>query len=348
MNPPLWPPPEPGTRWLLRLPNWIGDAVMVLPALRSLPLSPEHTIGVAHPRVRALYEATGLFARVAAARGVRAPVELRRELARFAPHRALVFTEAPSGAVLARLSGAALRMGRGRRTARLLYTHPLPPGDRERRLWRQYLETAVAAGGRAPERPDFRLEPGPEAARAAAGKLAPPGDRRPVALAPGAAYGPAKRWPEERFVALAGELIRAGRDVVVVGGGGEREAGSRLAAAGALDLTGRTGLLEAVALLARCRALVTNDSGALHMGRAAGVPVVALFGSSSPRWTGPETEEGIVLYRNPGCSPCFKRECPLTGEAHLKCLLDIEVDDVLQALRELPDGAAASSAEADR
>ncbi len=332
MTGPRWPPPAPGTRWLLRLPNWIGDAVMALPALRALPAADQVRWGAAHPRVLPVYAASGLFDRLLPARGARAPLELRPSLRRFAPDRAVVFTAAASGAALARVSGAPLRLGRTGSAAAPLYTHRLPPGRRDRRLWRQYLEVAVAAGGSAPERPDFRLDPGPEAAARAGELLAPLEGRTPVALAPGAAYGEAKRWPVDRFRDTARLLAGRGAAVVTVGGPGERAAGRVLAEAGSLDLTGRTGLLEAVAVLARCGAAVTNDSGALHLARAAGTPVAAVFGSSSVEWTGPEPGEGRVVRVELECSPCFRRACPLSGEAHLRCLREVTPERVLAAV----------------
>ncbi len=81
-------------------------------------------------------------------------------------------------------------------------------------------------------------------------------------------------------------------------------------------------------MLVRMRVLVTNDSGALHLARAAGTPVVGLFGSTSPRWTGPEPEEGTALWLGLECSPCFRRECPLAGDDHLRCLRDLGVEPV--------------------
>ena len=154
-----------------------------------------------------------------------------------------------------------------------------------------------------------------------------------VALAPGAAYGPAKRWPIASFAALTERLVNDGLRVVAVGSSAERSMGETLSLAGAADLTGRTNLLQSIAVLGRASLLVTNDSGALHLARAAGTPVLALFGSSSPVWTGPDPVEGQVLQHVVECSPCFRRACPLTGEDHLRCLLGISVDDVAAAVR---------------
>ncbi len=330
MTSPLWPAAGPGARWFCRLPNWIGDAVMALPALRSLP--PGERIGAAHPRVLPLYAAAGLFTEILPAHGGRAPLELREPLRRFAPDRAVVFTEAISGAALARASGAGLRLGRGRGVLGPLLTHRLPPGRRDRPLWRQYLELVEAVGGSATGEPDFTLPPGDETSARAARLLEPLSGRSAVVLAPGASYGPAKQWPVERFEDLARRLARRGVATVAMGGSAETGAGARLARAGALDLTGRTDLLTAVAVLARAQAAVTNDSGALHLARAAGAPVVAVFGSSSPLWTGPEPEEGEAVWLGLACSPCFRRRCPLAAGDHLRCLLDVPVDRVLEAL----------------
>lgn len=301
---------------------------MVLPALRALGLERHRSVAAAHPRVLPLYRASGLFTRVLPARGSRAPWELAGPLKEFGPERALIFTRAVSGALLARLSGARLRMGRTGFLHRTLYTNPLPVDRERRRLWREYLELSLAAGGAFPGRPDFTLPLEP-AARTRADTLLE-NLSRPVALAPGAAYGPAKRWDPQRFGDLARRLRERGTDVVVVGGESERALGRELSDAGAVDLTGKTGLLDAVAVLSRCSVLVSNDSGALHLSRAAGTPVVGLFGSSSPEWTGPEPEEGTVIWLGLSCSPCFKRTCPLEGDRHLACLRGIEVDTVLE------------------
>jgi heptosyltransferase-2 len=304
---------------------------MVLPALKALAEVDPVWLGVAHPRVVPLYRATGLFAELLPARGARAPLQLAPRVRRFDPERALVFTYAMTGVLLARMSGARWRLGRGPRYVGPFLTHRLPAAPRTGPLWREFLELAVAAGARPVSVPDFRVRPDSESEARVSALLEPVG-ASPVALAPGSAYGQAKRWPLERFITLARNLRSLGRAVVVVGGPEERSLGEALAREGALDLTGRTTLLEAVAVLARCRGLVTNDSGALHLGRAAGTRLVGLFGSSSPRWTGPEPREGEAIWLGLACSPCFKRRCPLGGTDHLRCLRDITVDRVVRAV----------------
>jgi lipopolysaccharide heptosyltransferase II len=305
--------------------------VLVLPALRSLPRDGQFRVGIAHPRVLDLYAATGLFDQLLPAPGASAPWTLRWRMQQLRLDRALVFTEAPSGGWLAWLSRAPLRMGRAAGMHRMLFTHPLPRATRQESAWREHAQVAQAAGGAFPLAPDFRLPLDP-AVSARAAELLPDAGTPVVALAPGAAYGPAKRWPLEYFAELCRRLSRAGFRVMVTGSNQERDLGAALAEAGALDLTGKTSLLESVAILKRARVLVTNDSGALHLARAAGTPVVALFGSSSPVWTGPGAEEGHTLQHSVPCSPCFRRECPLRGAEHLRCLRGISVEAVLEAV----------------
>lgn len=323
-----WSPPGPDERWMLRLPNWVGDAVMVLPALRALPVPVERRLGVAHPRAAGIYRASGLLGEVVPARGARAPLDVPRRIE--TPARAIVFTDSPSGLLLARTSGARFRLGWAGRWSSLGYTHTVERPGRSVPLWRHYLTLAEAAGADAPERPDFRIEPGPEARARAAAWLP---DSGAIALAPGAAYGPAKRWPIRYFQDLAHRLRERDRPVVWIGSETDRAlVGEAAGEHGALDLLGRTNLLEAVAVLGRCRTLVTNDSGALHLARAAGTRMVGLFGSSNPAWTGPAPREGAVVTLGVDCSPCYRRRCPWSGDEELKCLRRIEPEQVLAAL----------------
>jgi hypothetical protein len=138
---------------------------MVLPALRALPGDAQHYLGLAHPRVLPLYRAANLFEHLLPARGARAPWELRSEVRAWRPDRAVTFTDAMSGAVLAALSGAKLRLGRRRPGRGLLLTDILPASGRSRPLWKEYADLVVAAGGAEIERPEFRLTPEERSAR---------------------------------------------------------------------------------------------------------------------------------------------------------------------------------------
>ena len=158
------------------------------------------------------------------------------------------------------------------------------------------------------------------------------------AFAPGAEYGPAKRWPAIHFAELARTLDRP---AVLLGSGKEAELCQEIAdAAGhgsCLNLAGKTPLSQAFALIAASRAMISNDSGLMHVAAAFGVPQVAVFGSSSPLHTPPLNDKAAVLwlkqdagYQPPlDCSPCFQRECPL---GHTRCLYDITPQRVLAAI----------------
>ncbi len=158
--------------------------------------------------------------------------------------------------------------------------------------------------------------------------------RPTVAFMPGAEYGPAKRWPLAHYAALARELVASGRQVWIIGSTKEQADGDVIAAAapGVLNLCGQTRLEDAVDLLSLASAAVSNDSGLMHVAAATGIPLVALYGSSSPAYTPPLSAQARVLYRALSCSPCFKRVCPL-GDT--PCLTDIGPEQVMAALHTL-------------
>ena len=165
-----------------------------------------------------------------------------------------------------------------------------------------------------------------------------------VAFMPGAEYGPAKRWPAERFGALAGQLVDDGSQVWILGSAKERRLGEvvRMAADRdeVINLCGRTSLADAVDLLGAARVAVTNDSGLMHVAAAVDTHVISLYGSTTPRFTPPLTDRADILYRNLDCSPCFRRECPL---GHFDCMMELPVDNVAKATMTALDNGAAGS-----
>jgi heptosyltransferase-2 len=188
------------------------------------------------------------------------------------------------------------------------------------------------------DRPQMRMDGATLDAALAALQLQPQGY---YVFAPGAEYGPAKRWPASHFAVLAEQLALP---VVLLGSG--KEAGlcaeivhtvNAARAGHCLSWAGRTSLDQALAAIAAAKAMVSNDSGLMHVAAAFGVPQVALFGSSSPLHTPPLNALAHVvwlkndaLYQPPlACAPCFERECPL---GHTRCLVDIQPDDVLRFL----------------
>jgi heptosyltransferase-2 len=160
-------------------------------------------------------------------------------------------------------------------------------------------------------------------------------DGRPaVALCAGAEYGPAKRWPPAHFAALAQSLAAEGYAPWVLGGPSDAAVGDQIAALApqAINLAGRTSLPQAIDLIAAAGAVVSNDSGLMHVAAALGRPVIGLYGPTSPAFAPPLSPGAVVLDLDLACSPCGRRVCPLS---HHQCLNDLAPDRVLVALRPL-------------
>ncbi|MCP4409865.1 MAG: lipopolysaccharide heptosyltransferase II [Gammaproteobacteria bacterium] len=163
-------------------------------------------------------------------------------------------------------------------------------------------------------------------------------DRPIIIFAPGAQYGSAKQWPGEYFAQLARRLKEKGFRIWVMGSGQDVEICrdiTRVAGDDAtLNLCKQTSLQEAIDLMSLADAVVTNDSGLMHIAAALERPMVAIFGSSTPDYTPPlgAKQHTRIMHLDLDCSPCFKRQCPL---GHLNCLRQIGVDNVFEAVRAL-------------
>jgi heptosyltransferase-2 len=155
------------------------------------------------------------------------------------------------------------------------------------------------------------------------------------AIAPGASYGAAKCWPPGRFALLADRLIsECDADVIFFGTPGEREIAARIRSnmkLSAISLVGETSTRDLPALFASCSAFIGNDSGAMHVAAAAGLPVIGIFGSTDPEGTAPVTEQFTLIREPVSCSPCFLRRCPVDH----RCMTRITVESVLTAARQL-------------
>lgn len=165
-----------------------------------------------------------------------------------------------------------------------------------------------------------------------------------LALCPGASYGPAKKWPAESFAAVASWWIGRGGRAVIMGAGKERDDAAAILSAlppevkaGCLDLTGKTAITDSVDLMGLAEAVLTNDSGLMHVAAATGRPVVAVFGSSTPGYTPPLTEKTEILQTDIKCRPCFRRTCKY---GHYKCLRDITPEMAEDALLKLLSGGS--------
>ncbi|MDR1229745.1 MAG: lipopolysaccharide heptosyltransferase II [Azoarcus sp.] len=322
-------------------PSWVGDMVMaqslfmrlkhageceidVLAPAWSLPIlarMPEVRRGVAMPLGH------GQF-------GLGARWRLGRELAPERYGQAIVLPGSFKSALVPFFAGIAQRTGfRGEMRHGLL--NDIRPLDRA--LLPMTVQRFVALGqprGAAAAAPAFRaprLIADADNQRALAARFGLDTGRPAVAFMPGAEYGPAKQWPPAHYAELARLLTARGFRIWVLGSEKDGEAARPIADdnPGVLDLTGRTGLGDAVDLLALARAAVTNDSGLMHVAAALDVPLAAIFGSSSPEHTPPLGQRIAVESLRLPCAPCFARRCP---QGHTRCLTDIEPARVLAAL----------------
>jgi len=165
-------------------------------------------------------------------------------------------------------------------------------------------------------------------------KLSLTSDKPIVAFCPGAEYGPAKRWPATHYAGLANMLVDKGFDIWLLGSAKDSEIAqeiNRNAHGICQDLTGRTSLEDVIDLLACAQLAVCNDSGLMHIAAAVDTSIVAVYGSSDPGYTPPLSDKVKIASLNLSCSPCFKKECPLT---HYNCMNDLSVDMVYEKVAE--------------
>ena len=332
------PDPQGVRRVLVRSPNWVGDAVMSLPVLHGLAnLFPGAELTVlAVPRVAPLFLHHPDVAQVIPYPPGREKWRLLWAL-RKNFDLALALPNSLESALSLWLAGAPIRAGYQADGRRGFLTRAVSGRERLQGLHMvfYYLGTLKALGDiGAFTYPALYLGPREEEwaearLRAAGGFGGGPW----VGLSPGAAYGPAKRWPPERFAALAVGLNRQlGARLVLLGGPEDRPIAAQVQerlSFPVLDLVGQTDLRQALAVLSRLNLLVTNDSGLMHAAAALGTPVVAIFGSTDPGATGPFTDRATVLRHPLPCSPCFQRTCP----EEYQCLTAITVAEAMAAAR---------------
>jgi heptosyltransferase-2 len=256
--------------------------------------------------------------------------------------RGIVLPTSFKSALPLRAAGIRQRSGYRGEGRSVLLNDCRPDDKRHRRTVDRFVALAVAPGETVPpvELPQLRIPAGAvEAVDASLGLVRD--DRPLLALCPGAEYGPAKRWPARHFALLARHWISVGGQVQVLGGPGDRPTAEALLdglseTAAVANLTGRTTLGQAAALLSQARAVVTNDSGLMHMAAALGRPVIALYGPSDPALTPPLAADAQVLTLDLPCRPCHARRCPLV---HHKCLEELPPSLVSDRLAPILDRA---------
>ena len=339
------------TASLLIAPQWIGDAVMTEPLLRVLAQRGETLSVAAMPWVAPIYRAMPHVDEVIELPFPRGGLHwgARRNLAsqwrgRF--ERAYVGPNSWKSALLPWMAGIPVRVGYHGEARWGLLNQRLPNPEKNHRgaMVAHYLALAQT------EEADSSLQPKLDLSLDLLKATLLNFDLKLGAyavFAPGAEYGPAKRWPAAYFAELG---LRTGLPVVLLGSAKEAALCDEIAQSihqerpkTARNLAGKTDLSQAMALIASSQAMLSNDSGLMHVAAAMGVPQVAVFGSSSPLHTPPMSDKAVVLwlkneasYQPPlDCAPCFQRTCPL---GHLRCLNDLTPERVEQAWREVVSG----------
>jgi heptosyltransferase II len=342
---------------MIRVPNWVGDAVMAVPALRELRriFADARITLVARPWVAGLFEGEGLadnLIPVPDMRGVvhtvpnfiHAARQLRRE--RF--DLAVLLQNAFGAALLARAAGARMIAGYPTDSRRALL-HVVVPFEQNYKTTHQvryYLNIASElerklTGSTHVEKEAIQpqLHVGGDQREGARLMLEDAGirtDGAPIlTLCPGATNSRAKRWPAERFAETADRLAAEnGFQTIIVGTAGDVEVAEEVARrmeSRAAVLAGRTNIAELKALLACTSLVVSNDTGTAHVGAALGVPTAVVFGPTEHVSTRPLSEATTVVRHDVECSPCMLRDCPIDH----RCMTRVEIDDVYSAAREL-------------
>jgi heptosyltransferase-2 len=371
--------------------NWLGDAVMTTPALQRLRehLPQARITLLTHEKLADLWQHHPCLDAVLTFAPGASPWSVGARLRAGEFDTALILPNSPRSVLEIWLAGIPTRCGYARPWRNWLLTHPVaarldrrpmrkrplreikaltrpspaaavhaartcPPASTVAHQSYEYLHLAAALGAdSAPVSPGLAVTP--EEVRAVAAKFAlddfsSPG--RPIlGLNPGAEYGPAKRWPADRFIAAAQQIqARTSCTCLILGGPADIPVAETIHSALLVatkrsgktgtprptlqNLAGRTSLRELMSLLKLCRALLTNDSGPMHVAAALGTPVVVPFGSTSPELTGPGLPgdpRHQLLQSGAPCAPCFRRTCPID----FRCMNGIKVEQAVGAVLRL-------------
>lgn len=315
---------------MIRATNWVGDAIMALPALRAV--RQRHADAqisiVARPYVADIYRDQQVCDEFVPYdpkddhRGWSGREKLVADLRARKFDVALLLQNAFDAAWLAWRAQIPQRIGYARDARSLLLTKAIPvpkPGEIPPHEKFYYLELLRRAGwlDQLPDEPHIALRI-PDANRQHASQTLLEADARPharrIAVGAGASYGSAKCWPPDRFAkALNALLSHADADVILFGTPSELPVSAAIAAElqrAPINLTGKTAIADLPALLSQCHLFLGNDSGAMHVAAAVGLPVVAVFGPTDPEGTAPVTPRLTIVQQKPYCSPCFLRRCP--------------------------------------
>ncbi len=331
---------------LIMAPNWIGDAVLALPAIsrirKSFPFARIAIIG--HPHISELFQENPSVDEIRVYKG--GLLTTIRDIRKSGFDLAILLPNSFRTALIGRLTGVPFRCGYNRDGRGFLLNMPIRLNPEVKRAHQtEYylnlvntLEAYFSNETMAPPDVTQWLHISKDEVQTAIRTLNENHinpDNLIIGINPGAAYGSSKRWFPERF----GHVIRSLHErynakAIVFGSPAEATIAEEIVSAAEghlLNMAGRTSVRELMALISCCRLFVTNDSGPMHIAAALGVPVVAIFGSTDPKLTGPVGAVHIVVRKDVACAPCFLRKCP----TDLKCMDAIHVEDVMEGVEKI-------------
>lgn len=327
---------------LIRGPNWVGDCVLSIPAMKAVRTGfPQAEITLlVRPWVAGLFRSVPFIDHLwteprptSLSEWSRITTEIRRRHFDLA----LLLPNSFESALMVFLGRVPQRIGYTTDGRRLLLTNPVQPRLNGRHQVYYYLDLAATLSG-VTFQPTIEIKATTEEKQGARQLLEAEGidaSRPFLLLNPGAAYGSAKRWDPQRFAQAADRL--AGKfhfQVAIIGSESERAAGELVRTqmkTPASLLSGKTTLETLIGVLAQAALMITNDSGPMHIAAALGVPTVAIFGSTDEHVTGPVSMKARVVKHRVECSPCLLRECPIDH----RCMTRVSVEDVVQAAMEI-------------
>lgn len=333
---------------LVRGVNWIGDAIMTLPALNAIHegYKGARIYVLCNPWTYDIYRLQPFIKGIVLYQKSRSflmyPLEIFKvvkEIRKYDFDMAVLFQNAIEAALIAYLSGIRIRVGYATDMRGPLLTHIIKKGKGIDNLHHsEYYKCIVRGMGLEVKDEIPRLyisdqlkEKGWEILK----RFGVKNRTGIVGICPGAEYGPAKRWPEEYFSRVADMTIeRLGAEVVIMGSRKEKEICKKVELGmrhSPISLCGRTSLMDAMGIIKNLRVFVCNDSGLMHVAAALNTPLVSIFGSTDPKRTGPLSANSRVIQGSVECSPCFKTHC----ENGYICLKSVKVMDVWRKVEEL-------------
>jgi heptosyltransferase-2 len=338
---------------LVRSTNWIGDAVMTTPAVRTIRENfPESEITLlVHPWVSDVFRYSPrvdrllMYEKKGRHKGLKGMLQLAGELRQEQFDCAILLQNAFEAALLTLMAGIPVRAGYTTDGRGLLLTHGVRKvTELNKKHEIHYYQRIMQGVGLKPAANELELFIPGEQIDAAKDRIeqlsgVQLGTEPLIGFNPGAAFGPAKRWPAEKYAELAQMLCtRLNGRIVLFGSTADQPTAADIkaragsAASRMIDLTGVTTLIEAMALIGECDVFVTNDSGLMHVAAALHTPLVAIFGSTDHIATGPYADNAVVIRKPLPCSPCKKTHCP---EKHFRCMKLIDSDEVLAAVERI-------------